>query len=79
MNSNNLLFTAGGQPVVAADGTLTFTTAPNAFGSAVVSVQAVDDGGTANGGFDTSARADLHDPGHGRSPNHPPQSTTPCP
>lgn len=55
MNDNNMLFTVGGQPAVAADGTLTFTTAPNAFGSATVSVQAVDDGGTANGGVDTSA------------------------
>ena len=54
MNSNTLLFTVGGQPAVAVDGTLTFTTAPNAFGSAVVSVQAVDNGGAANGGSDTS-------------------------
>jgi putative nucleotidyltransferase with HDIG domain len=54
-NSNNLLFAAGGQPAVASDGTLTFTTAPNASGSALVSVRAVDDGGSANGGSDTSA------------------------
>ena len=54
VNSNTLLFTVGGQPVIAVDGTLTFTTAPNTFGSAVVSVQAVDNGGAANGGSDTS-------------------------
>jgi putative nucleotidyltransferase with HDIG domain len=55
MNSNNLLFAAGGQPTVAADGTLTFAIAPNRSGTAVVSVQATDNGGTANGGSDTSA------------------------
>jgi hypothetical protein len=54
MNSYNLLFTVGGQPAVASDGTLTFTAAPNASGSALVSVQAIDNGGTANGGVDTS-------------------------
>jgi HD-GYP domain-containing protein (c-di-GMP phosphodiesterase class II) len=43
------------QPVVAADGTLTFSPAPNANGTATVSVVAHDDGGTANGGTDTSA------------------------
>ncbi len=54
MNSNNPLFTVGGQPTIAADGTLAFTTAPNVSGSAVVSVQVVDNGGTADGGSDTS-------------------------
>ncbi len=46
------LFSA--QPAVAADGTLTYTPAPNANGTATVTVTAVDDGGTANGGVDTS-------------------------
>jgi hypothetical protein len=53
--SNPALFTSGGKPAVAPDGTLTFTPAPNAYGSATVTVIAVDDGGTANGGSDTSA------------------------
>lgn len=52
--SNSTLFTAGGQPAVAPDGTLTFTSAPNANGSATVTVRAKDTGGTANGGSDTS-------------------------
>lgn len=44
-------------PSVAPDGTLTYTPAANATGSASVSVRAVDSGGTANGGVDTSAPA----------------------
>lgn len=43
------------QPTISADGTLTFTPAPNAFGSATVTVQLHDDGGIADGGVDTSA------------------------
>jgi hypothetical protein len=43
------------QPAVAPDGTLTYTPAPEANGLATVTVTAVDDGGTANGGIDTSA------------------------
>ena len=54
MNSNSLLFTTGGQPAVATDGSLSFTPAANASGTATVTVQAVDNGGTANGGNDTS-------------------------
>jgi putative nucleotidyltransferase with HDIG domain len=49
------LFAAGGQPAVAAGGALSYTPAPGAHGSATVTVRAVDDGGTANGGVDTSA------------------------
>ena len=49
------LFAAGGQPAVGADGTLTYTPAPNASGSATVTVRAADDGGTASGGVDRSA------------------------
>jgi hypothetical protein len=52
-NSNNALFAT--QPAVAANGTLTFTSAANANGAATVSVQIHDDGGTADGGVDTSA------------------------
>ena len=39
---------------IAANGTLSFTPAANAFGSAVVTVSLSDNGGTANGGDDTS-------------------------
>ena len=52
-NNNGTLFTT--PPAVAADGSLTFTLAANVFGSATVTVQAHDDGGTANGGVNTSA------------------------
>jgi hypothetical protein len=50
---NSNLFSAA--PSVAPNGTLTYTSAPNANGTAHVTVSAVDDGGTANGGHDTSA------------------------
>ena len=52
-NDNNALFST--QPAIAADGTLTFEPAANANGSATVTVSLSDDGGTANGGDDTSA------------------------
>ncbi|NUQ64040.1 MAG: cadherin-like domain-containing protein [Pirellulales bacterium] len=51
-NDNQALFIA--QPAISSDGTLAFTSASNAFGTAVVTVEAKDDGGTANGGNDTS-------------------------
>lgn len=51
-NDNNGLFFA--QPAVSPSGVLTFTTAPNAFGSATVTVTLQDNGGTANSGVDTS-------------------------
>jgi VCBS repeat-containing protein len=51
-NSNNLLFAV--QPAIAANGTLSYTPAANVNGSATVTVQMRDDGGTANGGVDTS-------------------------
>jgi VCBS repeat-containing protein len=54
-NDNNGLFTAGGQPAIDASGKLTYEAAPNANGSATVTVKAHDDGGTLNGGADTSA------------------------
>lgn len=52
-NNNAALFSIA--PAVAVDGTLTFTTAQDAVGTATLSVQIMDDGGTANGGIDTSA------------------------
>ena len=52
-NDNNGLFSA--QPAVSATGTLTFILTSDANGSATVSVQIQDDGGTPNGGVDTSA------------------------
>jgi hypothetical protein len=52
-NDNSGLFAT--QPGIAQDGTLTYRPAANANGSATVTVRAKDDGGTANGGADTSA------------------------
>jgi hypothetical protein len=54
-NDSNGLFTSGGQPAVDGSGTLSFTPAPDAHGSATVTMRAVDDGGTAYGGSDASA------------------------
>ena len=54
-SSNPALFAVGGQPAVAADGTLSFTPATGAHGAATLTVRAFDDGGTAHGGADTSA------------------------
>jgi subtilisin-like proprotein convertase family protein len=51
-NDNNTLFAV--QPDIDTSGTLTYTPAPGAFGTATVSVALHDDGGTANGGQDTS-------------------------
>ena len=51
-NDNNGLFSQ--QPTVSADGTLTFTPTSDAYGTAEVTVQARDNGGTANGGDNTS-------------------------
>lgn len=51
--TNAALFSA--LPAVGPTGTLTYTTAPNANGSATVTVVVRDNGGTANGGVDTSA------------------------
>ena len=42
-------------PAIAPDGTLTYAPAPNGSGTAVVTVKLHDNGGTANGGIDTSA------------------------
>ncbi len=51
-NSNPGLFASA--PAVSSAGALTFTPAANAFGSATITLVARDDGGTANGGVDTS-------------------------
>src|SRR5690606_36187595 len=42
------------QPVISPNGTLTYTAAENAHGVATVSVRLHDNGGTENGGVDTS-------------------------
>ncbi len=52
-NDNTTLFSS--QPQVSPNGTLTFTSALDAFGSAVVTVRLHDNGGTASGGQDTSS------------------------
>jgi hypothetical protein len=51
-NNNSTFFAV--QPAIDADGTLTYTPAANAVGSATVTVRVVDDGGTDNGGNNTS-------------------------
>ena len=51
-NSNSPLFSA--PPAISSNGELTFTPAPDAYGSAEVTVQLHDNGGTENGGNDTS-------------------------
>jgi large repetitive protein len=53
MNDNNGLFSV--QPAISSGGVLTFTPAPDAFGTANVTVYAQDNGGTFNGGIDTTA------------------------
>lgn len=51
-NTNPALFAAG--PEVSPDGTLTFTPTADTFGAAQITLRLVDNGGTANGGADTS-------------------------
>jgi hypothetical protein len=41
-------------PAISSNGTLTYTSAPNAYGTVTITVVAKDNGGTANGGVDTS-------------------------
>jgi hypothetical protein len=52
-NGNNALFSV--QPAISPSGTLTFTPAANAIGTATITVRLQDNGGTLNGGVDTSA------------------------
>ena len=54
-NTNTSLFSAG--PAISSTGTLTYTPAANAFGTANITVVLKDNGGTANGGQDTSTPA----------------------
>jgi hypothetical protein len=58
VNDNGGLFSA--PPVVSPSGTLTFTPAPFANGSADVTVALHDSGGTSNGGVDTSSSITFH-------------------
>ncbi len=51
-NDNPSLFSTA--PSISADGTLSFTSAPDANGTAIVTVMLHDNGGTANGGKNTS-------------------------
>ncbi|MFH0939003.1 MAG: Ig-like domain-containing protein [Planctomycetota bacterium] len=51
-NDNNALFST--QPAISTDGTLTYTLAPNAWGVAIATVCVQDNGGTTDGGVDTS-------------------------
>ncbi|HQU42390.1 MAG TPA: DUF4214 domain-containing protein, partial [Pirellulales bacterium] len=53
-NSNAGLFTADGQPAIDSVGELTYTLAPDVSGTALITVDLQDNGGTANGGEDTS-------------------------
>ena len=62
---NDALFSA--QPALSATGTLTYTPATHATGTATVTVVLHDDGGTANGGVDTSAPQSLHHHRRGRA------------
>jgi len=52
--TNQSLFSA--LPTVDVDGTLTYIAAPDAFGTAQISVRLRDDGGTENGGIDLSEK-----------------------
>jgi large repetitive protein len=52
-NTNAALFST--QPAVSPTGTLSYTSAPNAFGTATITIVLQDNGGTAGGGVDTSA------------------------
>ena len=56
-NDNNALFAT--QPAIAADGTLSYTPADDANGSATVSVSLSDDGGTGSVGADTSGTSQF--------------------
>jgi CSLREA domain-containing protein len=52
-NTNTALFSVA--PAISSTGTLTYTPAADASGSATITVKLKDNGGTANGGVDTSA------------------------
>ncbi|MCP5424475.1 MAG: tandem-95 repeat protein [Gammaproteobacteria bacterium] len=54
-NNNNPGLFAAGPAIDATTGTLTYTPSANANGSATITLELMDNGGTANGGSDTSA------------------------
>lgn len=56
-NKDSTLFAV--PPAIDSDGTLTFTPAHGAFGSGVVTVIAIDDGGIEDGGWDTSDEVEF--------------------
>jgi len=58
-NNNTALFTASGQPAIDAAGTMTYTPAPNAHGTSLVTVTVRDDGGTSFGGINTGPTEEL--------------------
>ncbi len=78
-STNAALFSA--VPAISAIGTLTYTPATNANGTSTVSVYVTDNGGTLNGGDDTSNTQTFDDHGHagqrrpvvhqGRQPDRP--------
>jgi len=72
--TNPGLFAAG--PAIAANGTLTFTPAANASGTAEVTVTLTDNGGTGNGGQDTRTLTFFVEVG---AVNDPPTVTNPGP
>jgi hypothetical protein len=74
-NDNPSLFSAG--PAVAADGTLTFTPAANQNGVANIILHAQDNGGTSNGGDNTSDTVNFTITV--QAVNDPPQVTAPGP
>jgi hypothetical protein len=77
-NDNNALFTAGGQPAIdPTTGTLTYTPAPGANGTATMTVQVHDNGLTANGGHDTSPAQTLQIAVTPVGGNRPPVNTIP--
>jgi len=51
-NTNSALFSEG--PAISSDGTLTYTPAASTSGTATITVELMDDGGTVDGGDDTS-------------------------
>ena len=73
-NNNNSLFSA--QPALSLSGTLTYTPADNANGSATVTVTFKDNGGTANGGQDTFSQNSIITV---LAVNDPPVNTVPGP
>ncbi len=54
-NTNTSIFEVGAEPAVDSNGNLTYKPAADANGSATITLEIKDNGGTANGGDDTSA------------------------